>query len=96
MLNRISMKTGASKAQVIRQAIRAYTEEIEGMEVVKLRNISRQQAKKEILDYLKGCDRAWTSDIADSLKLDIVFVNGILEELWSEDEIEQRTTTKPN
>ncbi|MDG6995215.1 MAG: ribbon-helix-helix protein, CopG family [Nitrososphaerota archaeon] len=90
-LEKISSKTGASKAQAIREAIKAYADELEGLEVIKLRSISKHQARKEILEYLKGHDRALTSDIADSLKLDIVFVNGILEELWGEKKVEQRT-----
>lgn len=90
-LDRISKKTGVSKAQAIREAIKAYADDIEGLEVVKIRNIPKEQAKREILDYLKRHDRAWTSDIADSLKLDIVFVNEILEALWREEKVEQRT-----
>ena len=88
-LEKISSKTGDSKAQAIREAIRAYADELEGLQVLKLRNVSKQQARKEILEYLKEHDRALTSDIADSLKLDIVFVNGILEELWGEKKVEQ-------
>ncbi len=94
LLEKLSERTGTSKAQAIRDAIRAYSDEVQGLEVVKLREVPKQQARKEILDYLKVHDRALTSDIADELKLDIVFVNEILEKLWSEDRVEQRTPAK--
>ena len=68
LLDVISEKTGASKAQAIREAIKAYADEIKGLEITKLRDISEAQAKKEILSYLKKHDRALTSDIADELK----------------------------
>ena len=47
LLDVISEKTGASKAQAIREAIKAYADEIEGLEITKLRDISEAQAKKE-------------------------------------------------
>ena len=96
LLEKVSERTGTSKAQAIRDAIRAYADEVEGLEVVKLREVPKSQARKEILDYLKSHDRALTSDIADELKLDIVFVNEVLEELWSEDKVEQHTPAKSN
>ncbi len=86
-LDVIAERSGVSKAEAIREAIRAYAEEVKGLEVVRLRSVSKEQAKKEILDYLKKHDRAWTSDIADSLSMDIVLVNEILEELWREDKV---------
>ncbi|MHB2037527.1 MAG: ribbon-helix-helix protein, CopG family, partial [Nitrososphaerales archaeon] len=96
-LEQISEKTGASKAEAIREAIKSYAEEVKGLEVVKLRTVSKEKATKEILEYLEKNDRAWTSDIADSLNLNILFVNEILEELWRKNKIEQHTaTTKSN
>ena len=86
-LDVISEKTGVSRADAIREAIRAYAEDVKGMEVVKLRVIPKEQAKKEILEFLRKNDRAWTNDIADALRLDIVFVNTVLEELWGEEKV---------
>ena len=88
-LNKITAKTGVSKAEAIRDAIRAYAGEVKGLEVVKIRSISKDHAKKEILEYLRKHDHAWTDEIADSLSLDIVLVNSILEELWREEKVEQ-------
>jgi DNA-binding MarR family transcriptional regulator len=58
------------------------------VEVVKIREISRSQARKEILEFLDREDKAWSSDIADGLRLDISLVNRILEELWGEKKVE--------
>lgn len=68
--------------------MRNYAEQVKGMEVVKLREVSRSQARKEILEFLDKRDRAWASEIADALRLDISFVNSILETLWSEKRVE--------
>lgn len=87
-LDRIVNKLNISKADAIREAIRYYTDYIEGLEVIKIRDIPREEAKEEILRYLKEHDRAYSSDIADALRLDLDLVNSILEELWREDKVE--------
>jgi len=83
-LNLIVEKLKVSKAEAIREAIRYYAEELRGMEVVELRDVPREQAKKEILEYIKGKERVWADEIADALRLDLSLVNDILMELWSE------------
>jgi len=50
-------------------------------QVIKLREISREEAKNEIRDYLKSRDKAWLDEIADDLRLDFAFVVDIIEEL---------------
>ncbi len=87
-LNFIVNKLKISKAEAIREAIRHYAEELRGLEVVELRDIPREQAKKEILEYIKGKDRVWAGEIADALRLDLSLVNDILMELWSEGYVE--------
>ena len=54
-----------------------------GLEIIELRDIPKEQAKKETLDYIKGRDRVRSDEIADALRLDLSFVNEILMELWS-------------
>ncbi len=90
-LNDIVEGMGGTKSEAIREAIRSYAEEVKGMEVVKIREISRKQARKEILEYLNRRERAWSSEIADALRLDMGEVNGILEELWGEKKVEPTT-----
>ena len=87
-LNFVVEKLKVSKAEAIREAIRHYAEELRGLEVMELREIPREQAKKEILEYTKGKERVWADEIADALKLDLSFVNDVLMELWSEGYVE--------
>lgn len=87
-LNLIVEKLKVSKAEAIREAIRYYAEELKGLEVVELRDIPREQAKKEILEYIRGKERVWADEIADALRLDLSLVNDILMELWSEGYVE--------
>jgi predicted transcriptional regulator with HTH domain len=65
-----------------------HAQKLKGMEVVKIREVSRAQARREILEFLDKKDRAWASEMADALRLDISFVNSILEGLWSEKQVE--------
>ena len=87
-LDAITEKMHVSKSEAIRGAVRNYADMLRGTEVVKLREISRSQARKEILEFLDGRNRAWASEIADELRLDISLVNRILEDLWSEKKVE--------
>jgi hypothetical protein len=87
-LSTITQSLNISKSEAIRDAVRNYAEQLKGVEVVRIREISRAQARKEILELLDMKDRAWASDIADELRLDIFLVNSILESLWSEKRVE--------
>ena len=87
-LNFVVEKLKVSKAEAIREAIRHYAEELRGLEVMELREIPRERAKKEILEYIKGKERVWADEIADALRLDLSFVNDVLMELWSEGYVE--------
>jgi hypothetical protein len=90
-LDAIVENLGTSKSEAIRMAIKGYSEQLRGMEVVKIRDLPRNQASKEILEFLNKKERAWSSEIADALRLDLSFVNGILQELWSEKRVEPTT-----
>lgn len=90
-LNLIVDRIGGTKSERIRDAIRSFAEEVKGMEVVKIREISRRQARKEILELLDKKERAWSSEIADDLRLDLSMVNRVLEELWGKKKVEPAT-----
>lgn len=81
-LNSITERLRISKADAIREAIRHYAEHIQGLEVVKYREVAREQAKKEIQQYLKGKDRVRADEISDALRIDFGIVNEVLLELW--------------
>ncbi len=80
-----------SKSEAIREAIRNYADQLKGLEVVRIRDLPKSQARKEILEFLEKNEHAWASEIADSLRLDLSIVNKILEELWSEKRVEPTT-----
>jgi len=80
-LKTICKKLGISKASAIRNAIDFYYDYVSGLKVIELRNITREEAEKEILEYIKEKGKAWTDEIADDLRIDIVLVNDILKEL---------------
>ena len=84
----IVSKMGCTKAEAIRDAITHYAEYVKGLEIIKIRNMPRKQAREEIVKYLEKADHAWSGEIADALRLDLELVNRILEELWSEDKVE--------
>ncbi len=87
-LNIIIDKVGGNKSGAIRLAIKSYAEELRGLEVVKIRDLPRNEARKEILQFLSRKERAWSSEVADTLRLDLSLVNSILQELWSEKRVE--------
>jgi len=76
-----------SRNEVIRESVRHFLEEIEEMKVIRIRNISLKQAKKEILAYLKQRNSAYVSDIADTLGIDIQLAFKAVEELQREGEV---------
>lgn len=73
-----------SRNEVIRESVRHFLEEIEEMKVIRIRNISLKQAKKEILAYLKQRNSAYVSNIADTLGIDIQLAFKAAEELERE------------
>lgn len=73
-----------SRTDFIREAIEHYVKEVELVKVIKIRKISREEAKREIRDYLKSRDKAWLDEIADDLRLDFAFVVEMIEELEKE------------
>lgn len=90
-LDAIEKKLRCSKAEAIRRAVQNYAEYVKGLEVIKLRRMSKKEAKKKILEYLEKNDHAWSSEIADALRLDISLVFEVLEELWREEKVEPTT-----
>lgn len=87
-LDTIVERLHSSKSEAIREAIKDYADQLKGTEVIKIREVSRRQARKEILDFLEKNERAWSSDIADSLRIDMTLVNRVLEELWNEKRVQ--------
>ena len=54
------------------------------IKVIYIRDVSREKAKKEIIGYVKNNKKAYTSNIADALRLDFDLVLEIIKELMKE------------
>ena len=84
-IDKLLQKSGAkSRSEFIREAVRHYLDSVGEMKVITIRKISKEQAKKEILEFLKERKEADTFDIANELRLDINVVIRSLRELWEE------------
>ena len=84
----ITEKLRVSKAEAVLEAIRFYAMELKGFEIVELRDVPKEQARDEIIGFIKGKERVWADEIADALRLDLTFVNEILKKLWEEGYVE--------
>jgi len=82
ILSEIAARAKVSTAEGIRRAIRHYAEHLRGFEVITLRKVSKEQAKREIQKYLKGKNRVRADEISDALRIDLSLVNETLLELW--------------
>ena len=84
-LDRVASRFGySSRSDLIREALEYYTKEVEAENIIRLRDISKTQAKEEIRKYLKEHQKAWMDKIADDLKIDFPLVIEIIEELEKE------------
>lgn len=71
-------------ADFVRMAVR---DKLESIKVIDIRDVSREKAKKEIIEYLKNSKKSYPSDIADNLQLDFDLVLSIVKELLEEGRI---------
>lgn len=78
----------SSRSELVREAIADKISELKGMEIVQVRGIPKEEARKEILKYIKRKDRVYASDIADELRLDLSLTFEIIDELFKEDALE--------
>lgn len=78
----------SSRSGFIREAIEHYISYVDELQIVQIRDIPKEQAKREILEYLLTKNRAWTDEIANELRLDLALVNECLMELWQEGRVE--------
>jgi metal-responsive CopG/Arc/MetJ family transcriptional regulator len=88
-INKAVMRFGAkSRSALIREATEKYIQELGGLKVVELReNVSLQDAKSEVLAYLREHKEAETFDIANDLRLDLDLTFKALKELWEEGKV---------
>lgn len=53
------------------------------MKSIRIRNVSRSKAKKEIYDYMKNHKEAYASEISEEIGIDLDIVFSVLKELNS-------------
>ena len=63
---------------------------MKSIKIVEVRDVTREKARKEIIDYMKENGRAYPSDIVDSLQLDFDMVLDIIKEFASEGRLKNR------
>lgn len=68
----------------VREAVR---EKLEHYKVIKVRDVSHKEAKKEVLGYFKSIKEAYPHQIAEDLELDYELVCDITDELKKEGRI---------
>ncbi len=71
-------------ADFVRMSVR---EKLESIKVIDVRNVSKEKARNEIINYMKTNKKAYPSDIADGLNLDFDLVLEIVKELAGEGRI---------
>jgi len=77
-----------SRSAFIREATEKHIQELGGLKVVEIReNVSLQDAKSEVLAYLREHKEAETFDIANDLRLDLDLTVKALKELWEEEKV---------
>ncbi len=87
-IDKLLEKSGAnSRSEFIREAVRHYLSTVAEMKVITIRKMSKEQAKKDILEFIKNRKEADTFDIANSLRLDIDITIRALKELWEEGKV---------
>lgn len=87
-LKKIMANLEVNQSKALREAVKHYADQIDGVEIVKLRDITFEQAKKEISNYLKQKEKATNAQMADDLRLDIALVNKVLNALWEVEVVE--------
>jgi Arc/MetJ-type ribon-helix-helix transcriptional regulator len=65
----------------VREAIR---DKLKSIQVIKIRDINYETAKKEVLGYYQSYKEAYLSEVAEDLELDLELVVKITEELEKE------------
>ena len=74
-----------SVSEFIRDSIR---KNLASMKVVEMRGVSKTQARKEIMDYMKKHKEAYASDISEELGIDLDLIFSVMKELDKEGVVE--------
>ncbi len=78
-----------SRTELIREAIEEKIASLKGSKILELREISDNEAKKQLLEFIKGKESIYPSDIADALRLPLEQVFRIVNQLFGENKVEE-------
>lgn len=73
-----------SRNDVVREAIRRFIEEMEEAKVLYVKDVTVEQAKREIVEYLKRHGSAYVSEMAESLAVNVELAFKAVDELEKE------------
>jgi metal-responsive CopG/Arc/MetJ family transcriptional regulator len=77
-----------SRSALIRDAIEKYLRETGSLKVIQIRSdVTRKDAKAEIVAYLRKHKEAETFDIANDLRISLDLTVKALKELWEEGKV---------
>jgi len=85
------VRAGAAKsvAELVRQAVRKYVDDMGLSKLVVFRDVSLSQARKEITEYLqKHSGVVWPDEMAEELGIDYRLVLKVVQQLTSEGKVE--------
>lgn len=85
------VRAGAAKsvAELVRQAVRKYVDELGSSKLVSFRDVSFDQARGEIIGYLqKHSGVVWPDEMAEELGIDYRLVLKVVQHLTSEGKVE--------
>lgn len=78
-----------SRTELIREAIEEKIVSLRGTKIMELREIADGEARKELLEFIKGKESVYPSDIADDLRLPLEQVFRIVNQLFGENKVEE-------
>ena len=85
------VRAGAARsvADLVRQAVREYMNELGSNKLIVFRDVSMAQARREILDYLKNHPGVvWPDEMAEELGIDYRLVLQVVQQLTGEGRVE--------
>jgi Arc/MetJ-type ribon-helix-helix transcriptional regulator len=85
------VRAGAARsvADLVRQAVRKYMDELGSSKLVSFRDVSMAQARREIIDYLKKHSGVvWPDEMAEELGIDYRLVLQVVQQLTGEGRVE--------
>jgi len=85
------VRAGAAKsvAEIVRQAVRKYVDDVGSSKLVVFRDVSLAHARREVAEYLKkNPGVVWPDEMAEELGIDYRLVLRVVQQLTGEGKVE--------